>query len=85
MPRRVRLKSFRKVRKKLAALNINWDPRRGKGSHGCFIGPHRQTGKLNAFPIPRSQQQQINIDYLKTLRRHFGLEAKQWDQLFDDC
>jgi len=78
-----RVKSFRHVKKKLKELDILWDPSRGKGSHGCFIGPHQQTRRLHAFPLPRHQQKEINIDFFNALRRRFGLMGKQWDDLFD--
>jgi len=78
-----RLKSFRHVRRKLKELGINWTPSRGKGSHGCFIGLSQRTKGLNSFPIPRSQQREINRDYLNALRRRFGLEDEKWDDIFD--
>ena len=83
MSNRIRLKSFRQIKNNLNEIGIFWDPKRGKGSHGCFIGPNKETGGLHAFPIPKSQQREINIDYLKALRRHFGLTDNKWDSLFD--
>jgi hypothetical protein len=77
------LKSFRKVKNKLATLDIIWRPNRGRGSHGCFIGPNQETGHKQAYPIPASQQREICPDYLNRLRRRFGLEGKKWDDFFD--
>lgn len=83
MASNIRLRSFRRIRKNLVALNIKWDSTRGKGSHGCFIGPHQETGTLNTYPIPKDQQREINIDYIKRLRRRFGLTDKKWDYIFE--
>lgn len=73
---------FRNIRKNLKGLAIHWDPRKGKGSHGSFVGPHQKTRATQCFPIPRHQQQQMNIDYIKALRRRFGLTDAQYDDLF---
>lgn len=73
------LKSFRKVKRRLHELNIDWVPARGKGSHGSFIGSNQKTGRLHTFPIPRSQQREINIDYLSRLHDRFGLPADFFD------
>ncbi len=77
------LKPFRRVRKRLKELGIIWNPTSGKGSHGSFIGPNQKTGSLNAFPLPRSQQREINADYLSAIRRRFGLIGKDWNDFFD--
>jgi hypothetical protein len=76
------LKSFRQVKKQLATLNIVWHANKGKGSHGCFIGKNQTTGVNHSYPIPRSQQREICPDYLKGLRRRFGLEGKKWNDFF---
>jgi len=78
-----RVRSFRHIKKKLKELNISWHPAKGKGSHGSFVGPDQQTGKLHAFPIPRNQQREINNDYFSRLRKRFGLEGKKWIKFFD--
>lgn len=78
-----RLKSFRRIKANLSSINIIWDPQRGKGSHGCFIGPHQETHRQNAYPIPKNQQREITIDYIKGLRRRFGLTDKKWDYIFE--
>jgi predicted RNA binding protein YcfA (HicA-like mRNA interferase family) len=70
----IRLKSFRQVKKSLHKIGIFWTPERGKGSHGCFIGPNQKTGRLHTFPLPSHQQREINIDYIKRLRDRFGLD-----------
>lgn len=80
MSGRIRLKSFREVRKNLHKIGIFWTPERGKGSHGCFIGANKKTGRQHSFPIPRHQQKEINIDYIKRLLDRFGLE----ETFFDD-
>ena len=77
------LKSFHQVRRKLATLNIVWHPERGRGSHGCFVGQNQETGVNHVYPIPRNQQREICPDYLKGIRRRFGLEDKKWDDFFD--
>lgn len=83
MSGRIRLKSFRQIRKNLNGLGISWDPKRGRGSHGCFTGPNQETGGLHSYPIPQNQQREITIDYIKGIRHHFGLTDKKWDSLFD--
>lgn len=83
MSGRIRLKLFRQIKKNLNGLGISWSPTRGRGSHGCFTGPNQETKRLHSFPIPRDQQREINIGYLKALRRHFGLTDKKWDSFFD--
>jgi hypothetical protein len=80
MSDRVRLKSFRQVKTNLHRIGISWNPKRGKGSHGCFIGPNQKTRRVHSFPIPRNQQREMNIDYIKRLRDRFGLD----DTFFDD-
>ena len=83
MSSRTRLKSFRQIKSNLNTLGISWEPKRGKGSHGCFIGPHQETGRLHSYPIPHNQQREITTDYIKGIRRRFGLTDKKWDELFD--
>lgn len=83
MARRGGLKPFRRVKERLKSLGIIWNPRRGKGSHGAFIGPHQETGRKQTFPIPQSQQREITIDYLKGIRRRFGLTDEKWTDFFD--
>jgi len=68
---------FRHIRKQLKELDIYWVPDKGKGSHGAFVGPN-QDGNIQAFTLPRSQQSEINRDYLVALRRRFGLIGKKW-------
>lgn len=80
MSGRVPLKSFRQVRNNLHKIGIFWDPKRGKGSHGCFIGPNQKTQRLHSFPVPRNQQLEMNIDYIKRLRERFSLD----EDFFDD-
>jgi predicted RNA binding protein YcfA (HicA-like mRNA interferase family) len=81
MSGRPRIK-FRLARKKLKELNILWNPDKGKGSHGAFVGPD-QDGNIQAFTLPRHQQSQINDDYLNALRRRFGLTGKKWVGFFE--
>ena len=76
------LTKFRTVKNALADLGIIWRPARGKGSHGCFVGPHQQTSTRHSYPIPSHQQREMNVDYLKGLRRRFGLNDKKYDSLF---
>ena len=78
-----RLKSFRRIKQNLAKFDIIWNPKKGKGSHGSFVGPHLESARSNAFPIPKSQQREINLDYVNGLRRRFGVTDKKWDTLFD--
>ncbi len=80
MSGRPRIK-FRHIRKQLKELGIYWVPDKGKGSHGSFVGPD-QDGNIHAFTLPRSQQSEVNRDYLAALRRRFGLIGKKWSNFF---
>jgi len=78
-----RVKSFRKIKKNLSKIDISWDTKRGRGSHGCFIGPNQETKRLHSYPVPQNQQREITIDYVNGIRRRFGLTGKEWDHIFD--
>jgi hypothetical protein len=75
-----KLYPFRELTKKLKAWNIEWDKAKGKGSHGGFVGPDKH-GRIQAFPIPDSDQREVRKSYLKGLCRRFELTA---DDLFSD-
>lgn|GEM_PF-2473121 len=64
---------FRKLREKLSGYGISWDPRVGKGSHGAFVGLSRRTHIRRVYPLPRSQQREVSITYVRPLRRAFEL------------
>jgi len=68
--------SFNSIKRRLKNLGIYWDSSRGKGSHGVFIGPDRQ-GIRRLFPIPSTQQKEIDRNYLKGICRRFGIEEKE--------
>lgn len=73
---------FRELKKVLSKHGIAWDPRKGKGSHGVFVGLSHRTGIKQIFPIPAGQQKQISKAYLAPLRRKFELTEK--DGVNDD-
>ena len=64
---------FRKLKKKLAEYDIQWDPKVGKGSHGAFVGLSRVTKTRETFPLSIKQQEEVQSKYLKPLRRAFEL------------
>ncbi len=64
---------FRKLRDRLAAYGIEWDPAVGKGSHGAFVGLSHHTRIRRVYPLPKDQQKEVSPIYLKPLRRQFEL------------
>ena len=64
--------SFRELKKKLKLAGIEWYPSRGKGSHGTFRGEDVD-GKMRSYPIPYSQQREVDRNYLKGVLRRFGV------------
>ncbi len=64
---------FRKLKKKLAEYDIQWDPKIGKGSHGAFVGLSHVTKTRETFPLSRKQQEEVQSKYLNPLRRAFEL------------
>lgn len=64
---------FRKLKKKLAEYDIQWDPKIGKGSHGAFVGLSRVTKTRETYPLSKKQQIEVQSKYLKPLRRTFDL------------
>ncbi len=64
---------FRKLKKKLAEYDIQWDSRLGKGSHGAFVGLSHVTKTRETFPLSRKQQEEVQSKYLNPLRRAFEL------------
>jgi hypothetical protein len=76
---------FRELRKKLAPLGIHWDERKGKGSHGVFVGMTVKTKIRRVFPLPRKQQKEVSRTYLISLRRAFELTAENGFNDSDFC
>ena len=72
---------FKLLKDKLSDLGIIWDSSRGKGSHGVFMGED-QSGRQQCFPIPRTQQRQVQKQMLNKLRVRFQLEGSTWDSFF---
>ncbi len=64
---------FRKLKKKLAEYDIQWDSKLGKGSHGAFVGLSHVTKTRETFPLSRKQQEEVQSKYLNPLRRAFEL------------
>jgi len=64
---------FRDLRKVLARYDIFWDKRKGKGSHGAFVGPSHKTRLKRAYTLPESQQKKTRQPYLDRLREQFEL------------
>ena len=67
---------FRELKKILARFGISWDNRRGKGSHGVFVGLTHVTRLRQVYPVPSKQQKQIDVAYINPLRRKFELTAE---------
>jgi len=76
---------FSLLKNKFNKLGISWDPRKGKGGHGTFIGLD-QNGEKQAYPIPgiKNEQGQVGADYLKNAREQFGLGGDKWHNYFAD-
>lgn len=64
---------FRKLKKKLAEYDLQWDSKLGKGSHGAFVGLSHVTKTRETFPLSRKQQEEVQSKYLNPLRRAFEL------------
>lgn len=69
---------FRKLEKLLKDRSIVWEPDKGKGGHGSFVGPDK-SGKIQAYPLGRTQAKEVTREYLKGLCRRFELNP---DSLF---
>jgi hypothetical protein len=67
---------FRKLIKLLAQRDIQWDPGKGKGSHGCFVGPDADH-EIQSYPIPYRQQRETARVYLKGICDRFGMNPDQ--------
>lgn len=65
--------NFKRLRKKLAEYGIEWDERKGKGSHGVFVGLSHVTHIRRVYTLPKKQQKEVNNIYLCPLRRAFEL------------
>jgi len=68
---------FRELANRLKSLSIYWEKGRGKGSHGCFVGPDAN-GKIQAYPIPKSNQKDVCRSYLKGLCQRFGIDTSSF-------
>jgi len=69
---------FRELKRKLLAYRIQWLPRRGKGSHGAFVGPDKR-GNKQSYTLPQRQQREVRKWYLRDICRRFLLDP---DDLF---
>lgn len=67
---------FRELKKVLERYGIDWDSRRGKGSHGAFVGDSYITKLRQVFTVPASQQREVSQVYIRPLRRRFELTAE---------
>lgn len=78
---------FRKLKRILHKYGIVWDSRKGKGSHGVFVGPSHQTGLKQVYTVPGTQQKKVSKAYLTPLRRKFELTEEDGvsDALFRRC
>lgn len=65
---------FRRVGKNLKKRNIHWHPDRGSGSHGMFIGLDG-AGNSQSYPIPKSDQYEMNDCYVSGLARRFDIDV----------
>ena len=64
---------FRDLKKILSRFEIEWDARRGKGSHGAFVGLSHVSRLRRVYVLPAGQQQEVSRAYLNPLRRTFEL------------
>jgi len=64
---------FRELKKVLSRFGIEWDARRGKGSHGAFVGLSHVSRLRRVYVLPSSQQKEASRAYLNPLRRTFEL------------
>lgn len=67
---------FRDLRRLLSSFGIEWDERRGKGSHGAFVGLTKNSRIRQVYTLPKDQQKKVSSVYLKPLRRTFELTAQ---------
>lgn len=73
IPKTVRFSSLKRHLKK---YQIYWEPRKGKGGHGSFVGPDKD-GNKQSFPLPSNQHKEVRKTYLKALCRRFQLDVSQ--------
>jgi len=66
---------FRDLKRLLSKFGVEWDERRGKGSHGAFAGYSHVTKIKASFTLPANQQRDVSKAYLNPLRRKFELTA----------
>jgi hypothetical protein len=64
---------FRELKRILSQFCIEWDARRGKGSHGAFVGLSHVSRLRRVYVLPASQQKEVSRAYLNPLRRTFEL------------
>ncbi|MGA2232092.1 MAG: hypothetical protein ABSH22_14445 [Tepidisphaeraceae bacterium] len=62
---------FRELRRILKSFGIEWDPGKGKGSHGSFW--KRMDGGVFSYPIPH--QKDVQQWYVRGCRKKFKLTA----------
>ena len=67
---------FRDLKKVLSRFGIEWDARRGKGSHGAFVGLSHVSRLRRVYVLPASQQKEVSQAYLNPLRRTFELTSE---------
>ncbi len=59
---------FSRIRRRPKKLKIYWVPSRGKGGHGCFVGPDKK-GNIQSDPIGSKDQREIRRIYLQAFFR----------------
>mgnify|MGYP001587384376 FL=1 len=64
---------FRELCRVLSDFGIQWDERKGKGSHGAFKGLTRVSKTRAVFTIPHGQQKETDRPYIVAIRRRFEL------------
>ncbi|HLB74543.1 MAG TPA: type II toxin-antitoxin system HicA family toxin [Sedimentisphaerales bacterium] len=70
IPRQYRFKDLVKL---LRSYRIEWNPRKGKGSHGAFVGPDLK-GNIQSYTLPRHQQREVKKRYIKGICDRFQLD-----------
>jgi len=64
---------FRDLCQVLSDFGIQWNERKGKGSHGAFQGLTHVSKIRAVFVIPHHQQRETRKPYIAAIRRRFEL------------
>jgi predicted RNA binding protein YcfA (HicA-like mRNA interferase family) len=62
----------RRLREILKKFGVEWNPRKGKGSHGSFF--KRMDGGMFTYPVP--DEKDVLVCYVRGCRKKFKLTAE---------